>query len=176
MNKKEDERVYFLTRGRMNRKGDERVLILYWFIIFVIISVAIVSGVISYYGHPIDVREKESEILSDKIISCVTEGGKVDLDALNLAGEEFLSNCKLFFKDESNSAYVENEQYYIEIKLDGASAVTYGNADFAAFCEQTESKLRIPVCNKKRVYVLDNDNLVSLDVLSVIRKVEQNAK
>lgn len=159
----------------MNRKGDERVLILYWFIIFIIISIAIISGVISFYGHPLDIREKESEILSSKMIDCITDNGRLNT-AISLSKEEFLDNCNLFFKDESNTEYVDKTQYYIEIKINEEVRFKEGNEDYLAFCKQEESKLRIPICNTKKFYILENDNIVNVEVLSAIRKVEQNAK
>jgi len=76
----------------MNKKAGEKVLSIYLFIIYIIVSIGIVSGVLTFYG-PLDVRGVESGILTDKVIDCLVEQGEL---------KEFnLENCGFDFKDNS---------------------------------------------------------------------------
>src|SRR3989338_770987 len=67
-----------LQRMVLDKRGDERVLSIYWFIMFIIVAVAVVSGVARFYGAPMDVRIVEAELLADKVIDCVSIQGKLD--------------------------------------------------------------------------------------------------
>ena len=59
---------------KINRKGDERVLSMYWFILFIIVAVAIVSAVLIFYSYLLFLRiylkiKPLLKILSDYILT-----------------------------------------------------------------------------------------------------------
>ncbi len=162
----------------MNRKGDERILSLYWFVIFAIIAIAVVSGVILFYSHPIDVREAEASILIDRVVGCLVQGGKINIVILNRieGNNNILDNeCGLIFIDESKSAYKDKgNQFYIAINVSGKQ-INYGNMDYKVYCGTAESNKNIPICLERKLFVLNGEQLELLKVNVAIRKVEQNA-
>jgi len=64
-------------KSKINSRGGERVLSIYWFLIFLVVAIAVVSGVYIFFSKPIDVREAEAGILNDKLINCFIENGKL---------------------------------------------------------------------------------------------------
>ena len=80
-----------------------------------------------------------------------------------------LENCNLNFNSEE---MWEEEQYYIEIKdLD----ITKGNVNLKNYCDLP--KETSVVCVKRSFYILDENNKGSMmEILSIVRKTEKNAK
>tara|TARA_Y100000310_G_scaffold343846_1_gene453458 strand:- start:1317 stop:1805 length:489 start_codon:yes stop_codon:yes gene_type:complete len=160
----------------MNKKGDERVLSVYLFIIYVIVSIGIVSGVILFYGSPLDVRIAEAGVLNSKIINCLVEKGelKQDLDDIS----DLQGICNLNFKDNTKSH--EGIQYAVNIKLFELNScsnfrcsnplknLNFGEKEFLVYCNAKGSK--IPKCNTEAVYVFNEKKI--LQITSAVNKVE----
>ena len=160
---------------KINRKGDERVLSMYWFILFIIVAVAIVSAVLIFYSYLLDVRSTEAGILSDRVVDCLSDGGNLNVAKLDEAEKNLESACNLILKDESKEKYKEmKSQYYIKVEANG-KLIEAGDRDFLAYCGQ-KSKLNIPVCFEKKLFVLNGNEFVSMKITTAVRKVEQNAK
>jgi len=161
---------------KINRKGDERVLSLYWFILFIIVAVAIVSAVLIFYSYLLDVRGAEASILADKVIDCLSNDGKLNVAKLEEVDKNGLeSACNLILKDESKEKYREmKSQYYIQLEV-GGKLIMAGDQDFLAYCGQS-SKTNIPICFEKKLFVLNNNEFSSMKIITAVRKVEQNAK
>lgn len=167
----------------INRKGDERILSLYWFLMFIIIAIAVSSGIISFYGHPLDIREKEANILADKVIKCFADKGILDSERLKINNlEGFEKECGIIFKDTTEEAYISDFetdlQYYVNVGLKTESisySLEAGNKQVR--CNIAESKINIPTCSEKRIYVLDSENkFVLMEIETGVKKIEQNAK
>lgn len=164
------------------KRGDERTLSLYWFVMFVIITIAVVSGVVLFYGRPFDVRAAESQILSDKLLLCVVHDGVLDARVFASEGFSLERDCSLTFTDTSIAAYTGKQQFYVSVRS-GGNEKTGGNieAQYQAFCKHEGSFKNIPVCVQRRVMVLDKrgegekGSLVPLDITAVVAKREQNA-
>jgi hypothetical protein len=172
-----------------NKKADERLLSIYLFIIYTIVSIGVVSGVVLFHGSALDVREVEAGILNDKIIDCLVEEGELINEVLDSEFDvsEF---CKI--KPADNSvAYSGEEQIGVRIRLfdfescvkledevktsctnDLMEDIEIGRTDFFGFCDLEGDK--IPKCSEKNVYVLNDGERIVLNVLSAVRKVEKN--
>jgi len=153
-----------------NKKGTEKILSVYWFIILFITAAAIVYMVAIFYGEPYDVRQIEANILINRIVDCLSDGENLREDALNQSfRDNFLENCNLNFNSEE---MWEQEQYYIEIK---DLNITGGNVNLKDYCglhKQTSI-----VCVERNFYVLDENNKGSMiEILSIVRKTEKNVK
>jgi hypothetical protein len=172
-----------------NKKADERLLSIYLFIIYLIVSIGIVSGVLLFHGSGLDVRIVEAGILNDKIIDCLVSEGILNEEILNESSdlniEEF---CNIKLKDYSSS-YEGEEQSGVKIRLfdfdlcskndqevnclAAERIIEIGRKDFFAYCGLEGDK--IPKCSEKWVYVLTKDNeKLMLNVLGAVRKVEKN--
>ena len=157
-----------------SKKAGERVLGFYWMIIFVIITIGIVSAAVLFYGNPLDVRGAESRILSDKIIECISDNGALNeqiITNLNEAGSNLQEVCGLNFADQ---AYSEN-QYYVELNVDGVKRIIFkkdGSEEFKVFCK--EDSRRVPQCYSPVIFLLRNNNLQKVEILTAVSKTKQN--
>ena len=166
---------------KMNKKADERVLSIYLFIIYTIVAVGIVSGVLLFY-NPLDVRELEAGILSNKVIDCLVEQGFLD-ESIGVLDKDFklLEKCGFDFID--NSEIYGDIQYGVKVKLSDFESgeplgeeIRAGNQDFFEYCDAEGKK--IPKCDKRALYVLNKEgggkySEVLMEVSSVVGKVKE---
>jgi|SRR3989344_5134974 len=169
-----------------NKKADERILSIYLFIVYIIVCVGIVSGVVLFYGAGLDVRVAEAGILSDKVIDCLTEKGKLHENVLK-DNFDFLKFCKFDFKDNTG-LYKGDEQYGARIELfdfnscskeedkivcsNEIKKIEAGREDFLEYCGLKGEK--IPKCDKKETYVLNNGKGVLMRISGVVGQTEKN--
>ena len=158
----------------MNKKAGERVLSIYLFIIYIIVGIGIVSGVIIFYG-PLDIREIEAEVLTDKVIDCLVDQGQLKEGVLE-SDFDLMEECKFDFRDNTQK-YEGEERYGVSVKIYDFDSIKLkkelskvGREDFLEFCGSEGKK--IPKCNKKELYVLDGEDKVLLSVVSAIGKVQ----
>ena len=159
----------------VGKRGDERTLSLYWFVMFVILTIAIVSGVALFYGKPFDVRGAEASVLADALTTCVVQQGHVNA-AVFAEGADLEKVCGLTFDDASRSEYRRKGQYYASVSVGGVE-VRGGNIDapYPAFCNHEGSFKNIPVCVKRNLVALDaQGTLTRVDLVAIVAKVEQN--
>jgi len=157
----------------MNKKAGERILSIYLFIIYIIVVIGIVSGVILFKDSDLDVREIESGILTDKVIDCLVEQGKLrtDFDA----NFDLIEKCNFNFKDNTKK-YQGEERYGVKIESfdfdSGAlkGEIEVGKTSLLTYCGLEGDK--IPKCNLKELYVLKGDEKILLKINSVVGKVE----
>ncbi len=154
-----------------NRKGDERILSFYWFIIFGIVAIVIVSGVL-LVQKDLDVRDVESRILTNKIIDCVSENGVFQDGVISEIKGKGLGNCKINLEDGS---YGDEEQFFVYFSVDGNEEFSFGN-DMRAFCGKGGSgKENVPYCFEKKFVLQDSEgNLKLIEIVTIVRKIEQN--
>ena len=87
---------------KMNKRGAEKIISVYWFVILFLVAGTIAYSVSIFYGDPYDVREIESNILTNKIADCLSENGKLKYGLPEKFEGVFLEECNLNFntKDE----------------------------------------------------------------------------
>ncbi len=169
----------FLIRGT---RGDERLLSLYWFIMFIIIAIAVVSGVVLFYSYPFDVRPAEANLLADKILTCIVNQGYIKQQFLKPAAELSLFDvCGIASQDATHLAYQERRQYGAELKIQGESVLSDGDVRLLRECDIAVVKRNIPICVERNLTVLaltngDREELVQLTITTAVRKIEQNGK
>jgi len=132
----------------MHKKGS--LLSIWWILCLAVISVGIVAAVISYSGTNIDLRGVESNLLTSKVINCLSEDGLVSKmleDKFNLA-----DYCAL--NKVANSA---DGDYLVAVRIldkEGKnmikSGIDVGNIALKKACSISMSKgtiaKRYPVC------------------------------
>jgi len=104
----------------VNKKGEEKIVSVYWFIILLLVATGIIIMVNIFYNSPYDVRLIEAEILSENVANCISEGGKIN-DNLLFGGifkeefrDHFEDHCSLDFNAKNE---FEELQYYLEINF-----------------------------------------------------------
>jgi N-acetyl-anhydromuramyl-L-alanine amidase AmpD len=125
----------------MKNKRGGKIISVYWFAILFIVAAAIVYMAALFYGAPYDARDIESEILTNHIADCLSQGGYLKENVLggNLENN-FLEECNLNFAVEDTYGWGETsgsresgfggggasrsfgeaqEQYYVEVGVYG---------------------------------------------------------
>lgn len=97
-----------------DKKGAEKLFSIWWFLMLALTAGAMVSAVVIYYSADVDTKTLESDILGEKIMSCViNENGFVKNGFLNdINGGFFYSNCKL-----NMAAFGMGSNFYFRVKL-----------------------------------------------------------
>lgn len=147
----------------MDKKADERVLSIYLFIIYIVVSIGIVSGVLLVQGSGLDVRRVEAEILADKVIDCLVDQGNLNSEVLD-GDFNLLDFCGFDFGGDEG-------EYGLEIVIRDIEK-KYGREDYLEFCNLEGAK--IPKCETKEVYVLSGEEGVILKVTGVVGKIDKN--
>lgn len=165
----------------MNKRGADKILSVYWFVILTIVAVGVVAMVWLYYGSPYDVREMEANIMINRVADCLSKAGIFNEDAFN---GDFLSNCHLNF-ETADVQGEEQTQYYLEVSVEELDVVTLvknprndlkvevGNPNLGIFCDLEDKNQ--PTCVERNLYSVDSSNTgYIIKVLSVVDKNEQN--
>jgi len=171
----------------MNKKGDERVLSIYLYIIYIIVLVGVVSGVLIFYGSSMDIRKAEARLLIDKTIDCLSDEGKINSEVFS-DNFNFLDFCKINLNDSSSEASSQIP-YYLQIEIynstnctisgknyfcsDSLKNLTYGEKKYFEYCTLVDNKF--PQCTVKYVYLLKDGQPILLKIYGVIDKYAQNS-
>ncbi|MCK5043898.1 hypothetical protein KAR52_02765 [Candidatus Pacearchaeota archaeon] len=172
-----------------NKKGTDKIISMYWFVILFLVAAAIVYMAAIFYGEPYDVREIEAHILANQIANCVAEGGYLKENIL--FDEEFKNNfleqCDLNFNVEDVYGWKELEQYYLKIEFytfdpnmqDNLGDLKFdffeGNINLKDDCDRMGRNF--PICVERSFYTLGKDNQkYAVKILSIVRKTEKNVR
>lgn len=161
----------------LSKKAGSRILSLYWIIIFVLISIGIVSGTVLFYSNSLDIREIESRMLSDKIVKCIAEDGSLKQGIAESLAEDASNIEEICGLVLSDSSYDEN-QYYIHLKIEGRNIqkeIEYekdGSGRFFALCSSNTRDY--PVCYKEKLFLLEDNEIIYVEIDAVVSKIKQN--
>ncbi|MDA3836940.1 MAG: hypothetical protein PF542_04925 [Nanoarchaeota archaeon] len=170
------------------KKGGDKIISLYWFVILTLIAGGVVLMTNAFYGKPYDVRNMESEILANKAADCVYSGGKFNPELFSDQGtfkgefkDKFLSKCNLNFK---NNKEFEEEQYYLKVEFfeythlkEPLFFLEGGNQNYLSDCKIKERSKNLPVCLEASFYVNDlASGAYLVKITSIVSKTEQNVK
>lgn len=173
----------------MNKKATEKFLSIYWFAILLIVAFGIWAMAYSYYQHPLEIRELETRILSNKIANCISYKGEMRNEFFEneafrvLTEDEFEKICHFNPLVEDQYDWRKRKQYYVEISFfdisenSKFSQIKYGEPSIKDFCEGSEDFERLPKCNTMRFYVIDNKKEQTLvEIFTGVGKAEKNVK
>ena len=162
---------------KMNRRGGDKILSVYWFAILILVAGGIFGMVYTFYNHPYDVREIEANLLVNHVSDCLSMGGKLNsLVLVEGFSENFLEICNINFNTGDS---FEGSQYYLEVNLDGNQIVSEGNKNLISNCgyESEIEKNNLAKCVERSFYSLDeNENPILIKILSIVRKTEKNVR
>ena len=178
----------------MNKRGAEKYLSMYWFVVLIIVAAGIFAMVYNFYGSPYDVRETEANILTNKIADCISRGGKIDSEFFSEEGfnegikENFLEKCSLVLEVEDEYDWKEEFQYFFEVEfysiedLENSVLNFYeGNLNYKSNCfikkKNDKDYEKMPKCVERRFYALgENNEQYLIKILSGVGKLEKNVK
>jgi len=117
---------------------------LWKFLILVVVVGGVVAVVVSHYSVQYDIRSAEAEILSEKIINCISSEGIINQNI----DEEGIKSCFPFDENE----------LYMNLSINDDN-LELGKKFLTTLCEAREkgSKIRYyPSCIKSKYYLLQN--------------------
>jgi N-acetyl-anhydromuramyl-L-alanine amidase AmpD len=98
----------------MDKRGADKFLSIYWFLILFLVAGAMVYMAFLFYGSPYDVRNVEGQILGDRIADCLTSRGYLNDNIFSADFKDnFLAECHINFDTEDFSDWKGKMQYYI---------------------------------------------------------------
>jgi hypothetical protein len=178
----------------MNKRGTDKILSMYWFVILTLVAGGIFAMVYSFYGAPYDVRGIESEIFAERIADCISRQGIIDSELF--IGKDFnpdinktfTNKCNFNFKVEDGYGDNNEVQYFYEVDFytpadtENPKFSFYdGNNNWKTDCfikkENNKEYTRLAKCTEKRFYALNKEgNQYLIKILSVIGKSEKNVR
>lgn len=179
---------------QMDKKGSDKILSIYWFVILTLVAGGIFAMVYVFYGAPSDVREIEANLLAQKLADCVSKNGLIE-ENLFLNGDfnpainsYFTDRCDITFDVEEGYGDEEKIQYFYKIEfyeikdvVNPMFVISDGNLNWESECfiEKSNSKdyLRLVKCKERRFYAVDKGQKQYLiKILSGVGKSEKNVK
>jgi hypothetical protein len=157
----------------------------YWFLILFLVAGGIFAMVSAYYSAPYDVREAEAGILADKVLDCISYTGRLTPIVLNDSGSfnekfktNFLDECHFNFGSTNDSEYsVLVKFFFVEDLTKPSFEISSGNINLFTVCNiNDENYDKLAKCVTKRIYSVNGEKEYLVEVLSVVRKVNENAK
>jgi len=150
----------------MNKKGQEKYLSIWNFVMWIIITLALIIGISLFTDQTTDIRGIESQFLSEKIADCITENYNLKdsildessdlVEICNLAKNRFEPNSNfvakialidLETKEEITSKFIGNPELYFQCDtkdLRTAQCITtkrYTNQDNPVLIEVTAGSI-----------------------------------
>lgn len=170
------------------KRGGDKLISMYWFLVLTIIAGGIVMMVNVFYGSPYDVRVAESEILSMKIADCLSHGGEMNKGLIGVTGsfkpefqDNFLNWCKLNFdvrgEFDPGEYYVSVSFFNIKNLKKSVWNITAGNKNWIADCHLDDDSEKIVKCVEKEFFSKDSsDRTYLIKILTIVRNTEKNVK
>ena len=167
---------------KMDKRGGDKVISVYWFAILFIVAAGIAYMTIAFYGKPYDVRQIEADALTDKAANCISYAGYIN-EAV-LTGDfrnNFMTECGITFDTEDAYDWKESPQFYLETTVSDFNSKTTlssfasGDSTLKESCGLKGQSL--PVCLERKFYTIDKDNKqYEVKILSIVRKIEKNVQ
>ena len=159
-----------------DKKGMEKIISVYWFVILIIVAGGITFMVFGFYGKPYDVREMEANVLAGNIADCISQKGKLiyEIGSQELK-DNFLQICHINLKTQE-----EEIQYYLEINFLDFQTLQSLNYDIKEgnFNLKNNPNIKSFYSTTKSFYVLNLENQVPREILvnisATIKKSEKN--
>lgn len=177
-----------------DKRGTDKMLAIYWFVVLTLISGGIFAMVYAFYGPPYDVRDIESEIFAERIADCISKRGVISQDFFtgegfnSASGASFSSRCNFNFNVEEGYGEKEEIQYFYRVDFYNLANVASplfgfsdGNVNLESDCfikkENNKDYSRLAKCTERRFYATGNGGQQYLiRIISVIGKSEKNVK
>lgn len=161
---------------KMNKKGTNKILSMYWFAILLIVVGGVVSMVTIFYNSPYDVREIEGNLMINQIVDCISE--HENLNSKVFEDFDVLEECN--FKEDlfgGDGEYFFNFSIYNFSDSKLVNSFSEGNNKLKADCNiEDEDYEKLSKCIGREVYLVNENDLYKINILSAVKKVKKNVK
>ena len=97
-----------MNRLIKNKFGGGKVFSIWWFAVFVVVLIGLVTGTMIFYSAKINIKSFEAEILYSQVMDCVSHQGFLKEEVFQ---ENFFSYCSL------NKKILESSNFYLELNI-----------------------------------------------------------
>jgi len=157
------------------KKGGEKLLSVWWFLVLAIVGAGIVVGVLIFYSADVNIKEVESGILYEKLADCFVDNGFL-VEGIN--NENIFEKCDL-----EKSLFEEGSNFYFRViiyneKEEKLSEISFGREDFIEDCD-AEKKIRakhFPKCVGGKESVFYYDDKIKKGAIEILAISNQNGK
>jgi len=134
----------------MDKKAEEKLLSIWWFLNLSIIGVCITIGIVMITSSALDVQRQESEVLVIKIIDCISDGANLKPEVLSDTFDVF-KDCAIS-KEIINSG---NFYFFINISENGEKRklIESGKEDYKMACRLKQGSTKV---NSLDCYIFDS--------------------
>lgn len=142
----------------MNKRGGEKLLSIWWFVILGLVGICVVLGVMLFLSTDIDIRTKEAALVYAKFSNCLVKNGFLSNDFLN-SGSNIYDLCEIDKKTFETSFYINMTLKDSSGKLE--KEVILGNPQLQKQCEivfEGKNTAKLTAANYAQCYY--NDELV----------------
>lgn len=129
----------------MNKKGTEKYLSIWNFIAMIIILIVIVAGIFLFNSEETDVRGEESMALVNRVLDCLSPGGKLLNESLSEKFDIF-STCSLDKESFGSSGNFFVNATIVEIYSGKAKSILIGNNEFVVQCKIKKKEKQFASC------------------------------
>ncbi len=88
-----------------DKKAGSRILLVYWYILFLIVAIVVLITTSLFYSGAIDVKEAEAKILHDKIVECLNNHGKLNSEIDYNDVNSLIKKCDFYLNAENMANY-----------------------------------------------------------------------
>lgn len=171
------ERIKIFEMFFDNKKGGEKLLSIWWFLILIIVGAGIALSVTMFYSTDVDVRKIESEILYEKVFGCIVKQNFLISELFEKETEfDIFDECEL-----NKIVFKEEENFYFRIRfLDDKGDklredIKAGQFSFEKDCDLKENTKaeNYPECTEKAEMVFYYDNEIKKVNLSILTASNQ---
>lgn len=153
----------------MDKRGTQ-IISLWWFSVLAFVTVVVVIATVMFYGKPVDVREIEADVLSDRIARCIYN--QELLNVSEIRGLKLYQDCGL----REKSFGLESNFYFNVTFYDSLSKVQIwefigGKRSYAGDCIATGKDIKAehyPKCVNQAYPVVYLDGGVRREGVMVI--------
>ncbi|HOW36705.1 MAG TPA: hypothetical protein PLK34_00435 [Candidatus Pacearchaeota archaeon] len=165
-----------------NKKGSEKTLSVYWFLILGIVAGGIFYLVAIFYGAPYNFRYLERDVLMDKVADCLVPKGYILPDVVlaedkGLNNENFLEKCHLKFSFEYQKEINEPVQYFVGVEVFSADSL---KEYYQTFVPSKNSDEDVDLAQEKIQTILEEEPIKEIFVgnlnLRSVSELERNSQ
>ncbi len=154
-----------------NKRGEERIFSIWWFVVIVVISGVIVLATLGFFSKESNTKDYESKILYDKILECLVENGHLR--------EDFNKDFDIFSSCNLDEQVIEKTgNFYLEIKLANELILEKGDKSKNVACsivKKIKSDDALGCVNLTEIVIVKEDDSYSNQKLSVLTVSNQES-
>ncbi len=155
----------------MDKRGEERIFTVWWFIVIVLVAGVVVLATLGFFSKETDTKEYEAGILYERIMECLVQNGKLRADFNS--GFDIYKECGL-----QKEVFLENSSFYFEINLNKNLVLQGGDNSKKADCsiKQGVEAKNFPGCiNQTEVVLYYMNGELNNATIQVLTASEQDA-